>query len=708
MDVASAWGFFGGQPTWAAQTIDMDADGDLDVFNAHHFYSGFIFTNNGPGQFSIFGLTQIIQSVKDRHGYLWVDLDGDSGIDIICSHGGEGGCGCSDDGNELWRTLSPGVFGLVDGAGGMADLGGRGRSFSGADIDGDGDLDVHHSKAPLAGNPNSLYRNDGGLTFVDVASQWGVDEELGSVGALFADYDDDGDPDLLVAGEEFARPTKLFRNDGDVFTDVTASALGAPPILAGADWGDFDNDGDLDLVTVEGDEGVYDAWKIEGLQYWLFANHRFGDDGVDVFTFETPGEDPVAQFRWDGSFIQNRFFLGPNAIPVTTASVQLTDAYVGAPTFTPGVSYGLYCWRESPGGPWQVHVSAAPGTFGNFAARIATVGGVAATGDSNLEQLTVEPAAPVVYRNDGGTFVSLEGLGFTESANPRAVQWVDFDNDGDLDVHLLNRGTVETGNEPDVLWRNDGGSFTPLTGPDGVPGLAKAFTDGGCWADLDQDGDQDLVLQEGIGPFFFTAGVPGLIYRNDGPTGRWLMCTLDRVNGKTAVGTRVTVSAGDVHVRQRLEANTWRGFQGPNRLHFGLGEAAVVDSVVVEWPQGGREVFGPYHSNVVLGIGESGEPVVVGENGPSREIAFVGAVQPQPGRGLQLVHVAHRDGITYSIRVFDVTGRRVRALTPEFFSSGSTISWDGRDERGQRVPAGVYFLRAQGDVQFVRKSVRLR
>jgi hypothetical protein len=363
VDVTNSSGFFGGQPTWSAQTIDMDADGDIDVFNGHHFYSGFIFTNDGSGHLSVFGIAQIIQSVADRHGYLWIDLDGDGGLDLVCSHGGSGGCGCSDDGNELWESLGPGVFGLVPGAGGMLDEAGRGRSFSAADIDGDGDLDLHHSKAPLVDFPNSLYRNDGDLSFVDVAEEWGVDEELGTVGALFADYDDDGDQDLLVAGEEFSRPTVLYRNDGATFTDVTAAALGSPPIFAGADWGDYDNDGDVDLIAVNGDEGIYDAWKVDGLQYWFFAHHRFDDDGVDVFTFETPGEDPVAHFSWDGYFAANRFLLGPNAIPVTGATVQLTHAHLRAPTLTPGVILGTYFWRENPGGPWQGNLTAVPGTL---------------------------------------------------------------------------------------------------------------------------------------------------------------------------------------------------------------------------------------------------------------------------------------------------------------------------------------------------------
>jgi hypothetical protein len=286
------------------------------------------------------------------------------------------------------------------------------------------------------------------------------------------------------------------------------------------------------------------------------------------------------------------------------------------------------------------------------------------------------------------------------------VQWVDYDNDGDLDVHLMNRGTIETGNEPDVLWCNDGLQFHAVTGSAGVPGLSQSFTDGGCWADFDRDGDLDVIVQEGFGPLFFTTGAPALLYRNDGPAGNWFACTLDRAGTRTAVGTKVTVWSGSQRVHRRLEANTWRGFQEPNRLHFGLGTATVIDSLVVEWPQGPREVLGRYNVNFVLGIGESGEPT----SAPSlsSEIAFVGPMRPQPASGNQSFLVTHRDGALFVVDVFDVSGRWLRTLAPEPSRGGSAVDWDGRDARGVRVPAGVYFLRAEGDLRFVRKAVRLR
>ena len=279
---------------------------------------------------------------------------------------------------------------------------------------------------------------------------------------------------------------------------------------------------------------------------------------MDIFEFDTPGEDPLARFRVAGLVVNDKVFLGPSAVNPTGSQVILDDSYVGAPTFTPGVDHGIYCWRESPGGRWIVHASAPAGTFGNFGGTVMAATGVSSPTASNLETVSVAPAAPRVFRNDGGVFSEVS-LGLTTMINLRAAFWVDFDNDGDLDIHAMDRGTVATGNPPDVLWRNDGGgSFVALAGPEAPAGISTGLADGAIWGDVDRDGDLDALLQEGAGPAFFTLGTPSLLYRNDSATGHWLTVEpLPDALGNTPVGTRVTAWAGGTAVhgaspRERL------------------------------------------------------------------------------------------------------------------------------------------------------------
>jgi hypothetical protein len=700
-------------PTWGAQAIDIDRDGDIDFVSGHHFYTVTVFGNDGTGLFSADSLPQIvIPDAEDRHGLVWADLNGDVYPDAVCSHGGGGGCGCDSGSNELWRSVGGATsFTLVGGAGGMVDAAGRGRAFSAADIDGDGDLDLFHGKAPLVASPNSLYRNDGALTFVDVATAWGIDETEGTVGGLFADYDDDGDPDLLVGGEEFTRSTRLWRNDGGTFLDVTASALGAMPVIAGADFGDLDGDGDLDLVVCEGNDAIFDTWDVVGKDLWFFANHRLDDDGVDYFRFSSVSGNPVAILEWSGTFAADRIFLGPTGVHPVNPVILLDNTLVGAPSFTPGVDEGMYVWRESVGGRFVVAVTAPPGTFGNYSGDIFTGSGIAAPSDSLLEQAVIPPAGPRVFRNDGGTFLEItETLGLSTSANPRAVSWVDFDNDGDLDLHQVNKGTAQSRGEADLLWRNDGGTFSALSGPGWVDGDPGRLTDGGVWADADGDGDLDLFLQEGTGPDFFATEAPTLLYRNDGPAGNWLALSLgETLSGGTAVGARATCYAGSLVVHRRVRADSWRGFQGPLSLHFGLGDATAVDSLVVEWPGASTQVLGPLPVNASFSLSEGDDPGAVGAPVIASGGFFVGRISPQPARGAQEVLLRLSRPGHVRVTIHDVTGRRLGMLLDASLAPGETrVRWDGRDAEGRPVPAGVYFLRGTGDVAFQRKAVRLR
>jgi hypothetical protein len=242
-----------------------------------------------------------------------------------------------------------------------------------------------------------------------------------------------------------------------------------------------------------------------------------------------------------------------------------------------------------------------------------------------------------------------------------------------------------------------------------VPGLSGYLADGAQWGDLDRDGDPDAIVQEGSGPLFFTVGCPALIYRNDGPAGNWLALELAPPAGAaTAVGARVDVWSGGRRAHRRVSANAWRGFQPPLEILVGLGTAAVAESVVVRWSNGAAEVFGPFAANqrVVLVPGESPTAALV----PLRGEAFVSWLVPQPSRGMQRLILRGGAGRPVSVSVFDVSGRLVRELgswSPAG-AAGAEVTWDGRDAAGMLVPAGIYFVRGEGGIAFLRKSVRLR
>jgi hypothetical protein len=164
---------------------------------------------------------------------------------------------------------------------------------------------------------------------------------------------------------------------------------------------------------------------------------------------------------------------------------------------------------------------------------------------------------------------------------------VDYDNDGDLDLHVVDMGTSADPNAPDALFRNDGAAFTDVTTAEKLTGGTKGLGDGGVWGDVDDDGDLDLFLEEGAGPLSFYLIVPTAFHRNDGERGAAFRLDLTgTASGAAAVGARVTVAAGPVTAHRRVAANSWRGFQDPLRVHVGVGAADRADSLTVAWPSG--------------------------------------------------------------------------------------------------------------------------
>lgn len=244
---------FGG-PIWG----DYDNDGLLDLYTDNHDHAApFLYHNNGDGTF-----TNIIKSSGiilggDKHGSAWVDFDNDGDLDLFQTKGAGAGHNVGMHKNEFYENLGGGTFTNISTAAGTDDPDGRGRSVAWADINNDGYPDL------LLGNlrtPVVLYLNNGDNTFTEITGPAGLGN-LHYVEVAFADYDNDGYPDIFVTNTQMnaQQPDILFHNNGDnTFTNVSAQA-GIAPLVQGRSiaWGDYDDDGYLDLFISRGtDDGA--------------------------------------------------------------------------------------------------------------------------------------------------------------------------------------------------------------------------------------------------------------------------------------------------------------------------------------------------------------------------------------------------------------------------------------------------------------------
>jgi len=297
---------YGGNGLAGAAWFDYDNDGLLDLFLTNgKTQPSALFRNQGDGTFENIAASAGLEPDSGCSGVIAADFDNDGWKDLLLT--GDGGIlqGTAQAPLVLYRNLGDGTFEDVTISSGI-DGPPTQLSASTADIDGDSYLDIFISASGSVGEDrndrNKLFRNNGDFTFTDISASSGVDTNLGACTSLFSDYDHDGDQDLIVANcndREF-RPTplELFRNNGDLtFTDVAVEAgLSRKGLWMGICGSDYDHDGDTDLFVTnlgnghaffenQGDGTFVDRTMDLGvLPYpfgWGCAFTDFDNDGYD-------------------------------------------------------------------------------------------------------------------------------------------------------------------------------------------------------------------------------------------------------------------------------------------------------------------------------------------------------------------------------------------------------------------------------------------
>jgi hypothetical protein len=342
-----------------------------------------------------------------------------------------------------------------------------------ADYDGDGDMDALVT-GETDSNPNVmkkltiLYRNDGANQFADVAANLvGVNQSA----VAWGDYDNDGDLDLLLAGSTMSvNVSKVYRNDGGTFTDTGAPLV--PVYQPGVAWGDYDNDGDLDILLT-GYRGDIDIAKI-----YRNDGGVFSDIAADI-GISSNGAALWGDYDNDGDLdiLLNGYGSG--------AKIYRND---GGGAFT-NITAGLQGSGNQAGAAW--------GDYDN---------------DGDLDVLVMGPSW-LVYRNDAGAFVNINA-GLPNLTYGSGI-WGDYDHDGDLDILLTGELSGSGSNTFSRIYRNDGaGVFTLATS-----GLIGVGVSRAAFGDYDADGDLDVLL---TGPASFDGGFGGYghvdtVFRNDTP-----------------------------------------------------------------------------------------------------------------------------------------------------------------------------------------------
>ncbi|MFQ5570891.1 MAG: FG-GAP-like repeat-containing protein [Rhodothermales bacterium] len=537
-----------------------------------------------------------------------------------------------------------------------------------ADYDLDGDEDLLH-----VGFFTALFRNNGDGTFTEVGEASGVRTAVTfdvGLSPVWGDYDNDGDPDAFILAQSGDRV--LLENAGDgTFSDVTAAAglVVQSEGAFSANWVDFNNDGHLDLYTSDG---------------FLFRNNKdktFSNvtDATGVGSATASGT-AWADYDHDGDadlFAADGLFRNDSGM-----FVNVTES-TGV---SPGVGFG-------GGTAW--------GDFNND-------GGF----DLYVTRSDFMPAS--LYRNDGdGTFTDVTASAGVGVDLARGVAWADMDLDGDLDLFVTRPAVPE---DPYRLFRNDGdGTFSDVAALASVvidswffAGISDEPGQAASWADVNGDGTLDLFVANGR--------PPQLLFENRGNgTGNHFISIklVGTDSNRSGIGARVTVETGGLAQIREVEggANT---AQNSLPVEFGLGQADEVDRIVIQWPSGLVEAkTDPTPANQFLTLVEGTLTPTGVRSDASPELPPQVRLHPNyPNPFGTSTRIGYdlplRSRVT--IKVYNVLGQEVATLLDEERLAGSHhLIWDGTSGKGVRASSGLYLVRmTAGAVSHSLKMIVIR
>ena len=563
------------------------------------------------------------------------------------------------------------------------------NNYTGAswiDYDNDGDLD-------LFVNNDRLYRNEGGDVFTRVQTGLGSTTLITGNGNSWADYDNDGDLDVLIVNAE----ARLYRNEGGgSFTRVTDGDIASGTAGRGwaAAWADFNNDGYVDLAI------THPAGFVPPINNPT-SNHLFVNDGPPNYTLSRVTDTPItssltsftvgswSDFDGDGDM---DYFIGAGPANGTFQpdflfkNLLKENGEIGFER----ISEGIIATEQQDGQLWNWVDIDNDGDLDAFLTNWG--GGASFTGLANR-----------LYRNDGGSFTKITSDPIVSLARiSLSSVWGDFDNDGDLDCYVANDK-----NQSDSYFRNDGtGSFSRV---DSVS-LAESLTRRGATAgDYDNDGDLDLAV---VGP-----GTARALFRNDTDNGNnWIIiqCVGTTAN-RTAIGTKVRAKAtvNEQEVWQMREISAQNSFNGHNslRVHFGFGNATMIDSLVFEWQVGENDTLTNIDTNQLITVTQSDAPTSVDGQGGTQPVGFVlHQNYPNPFNPVTTITFDLARANHVWLTIFDMLGAEVASLANSEMPVGTqTVVWDGKDKAGLEVASGIYFYRLQaGSRSAVKKLILVR
>lgn len=455
---------------------------------------------------------------------------------------------------------------------------------------------------------NRLYHQKLDGTFEDVTEKAGLQGAGYGMGVAVGDYDNDGYEDLYVTGYG---GNKLYHNNGDgTFTDVAEKAgVGAGGWSTSAAWIDLDGDGLLDLVVLR-----YVQWDFDDL--WC-GEHKEGYRAYCHPDFFKPIAPLVYHNDGNGHFSEVSEKTGI-AKPGKGLGITLADYDRDGRTdiFVANDSMPEFLYHNKGGGKFEevglisgVAVDGEGHTYAGMGADFADYN------NDGLPDLVVTDLANqmyAVYRNNGDATFSYEsypsGVGrMTMTHSGWGVRFMDCDNDGWKDL-LIAQGhdldTIELTSpnlryrEPMLLAKNTGHGFADVSADAGSVFREAWVGRGMAIGDIDNDGRLDAVVTTNDGPLY-------VLHNETVTTNHWLILKLvGHKSNRDAIGAEVTVTTIKGFQLQTVTTASSYLSSSDKRVHFGLGEETLAQTIEIRWPTGIRQTLKNVRADQILQVDE--------------------------------------------------------------------------------------------------------
>ena len=445
--------------------------------------------------------------------------------------------------NHLYRNNGDGTFTDVTQQAGVGDTG-YGMGVVVGDYDNDGDSDIYVTNY----GPNVLYRNNGDGTFSDVTEEAGVGCALWSVHATFLDYDNDGHIDLYVGNYLEFDPGYRYYFGPEGFPGPLAYE-GQPDVL-------YHNNGDGTFTDVTKKAGVYHP---EGRAMSVTSADYDNDGDMDIFVANDAMENYLYRNNGDGTF--------------TNVALEKN------------VAFGGFGEATSSMGP----------TFEDI------------DNDGDLDLFVPDMGYNCLYRNDGDVFQEITAAAGIAEVVGQYTSWAgavfDYDNDGYRDIFISNGDAHHLYTEEDLLFRNNGNATFTDVSPRSGDYFSKAeyIGRGAAIGDYDNDGDLDVFVLNVQGPAILLRNEGG--NRNHYLSVR----TIGTKSNRDGIGARIQVVAGDLKQIAEVRAGANYLSHNDSKAHFGLREHTQVDRLEIRWPSGIVQTLQNLEADQILTVTEPSE-----------------------------------------------------------------------------------------------------